>query len=203
MVINQPPYDELWNYIPIKRGIKSITIYSKDEWLPVFDLIDRILEKSMTIKHIQLHFLLDDIDKFARLDNMVLNNVSFATLETLAIRAILVSRKQSNKKHPAMRHQLKPINGNVIKFDNHLDSTRVFRTKGHILEEVTANKEKTDLIAKIYNLDNNFDIVAEYFDNFKTLIDCYYTIIASYNEFHCFCFIHIQLVFFHRDDISI
>ena len=169
LIINQPPNDDLWNYIPIKRGIKSVTIYSKDVLLPVHDLIYRMIEKSMSIRHIQLHFLQDDIDKFKRLDGMVLKDESFSNLETVALRAILVSHKQSNKKHPAMRHQLKPIKENDIKFHNHLDSTRVFRRRKQLLEEVTADKEKTDLLAKIYNLDNNFDTVAEYFDNFKVI----------------------------------
>lgn len=167
IIINQPPHDELWDYIPIKRGIKSITIYSQDESIPAEDLIDSCLSKLSSIKHLQLHFLQDDIKKFSKLDDFEgSTNTRINSIETLTLRAIQVGHKHANKKHPQMKHQLKDVNDKMVKFDDHLDSTRVFRFGDEILRD----GEKTRMLATVYNIHPpSYENVADYFDNFRII----------------------------------
>ncbi|TIB61990.1 hypothetical protein E3P77_03914 [Wallemia ichthyophaga] len=150
IVFNQPPHDELWDFIPIKRGIKSITIYSQDESIPIEDLVKICLSKLPTIKNLRLHFLQDDIRKFSKIDDFEpTQNTRINSIETLTLRAIQVGHKHSSKKHPQLKHQLKDVSENVAKFDEHLEATRMFRFGS----EIVIDGDKTLMLGRVYEID--------------------------------------------------
>ena len=133
--------------------------------MPIQHLIEKCLSKVPTLKQLQIHLLQDDITKFGKFDSFDGdNNHRINSIETLILRAILVGHKHGNKKHPQMRHQLKGVNDKTAKFDDHLDSSRVFKHGAEVLRDA----EKTVIIAKSYGVEPpTYDTVAEYYDNFR------------------------------------